>query len=366
MANGEDIPPVEVARWRDAFEEREAEASPDAVETEIARIPLLPDDDVSLDSRRENGDLVIVATGRRFGEHRFPRGPETVDLNRVDPQGGRDPSDGFASPYLPLRPLPRELPRELRLPPRFPTGVAGEDRGDPTAVFAPDSRYTFSDTSFPWCTCGIVNTAAGWGSGVMIGPRHMMTASHVVNWGPNNTAGWMRFTPLRFDDSEPFGRARVTRIYWWNQANGGDGIDADETAFDYVVCVLDRRLGDAVGWMGSRTYSTSWNGGSYWAHVGYPNDLAGGVRPAFIGDGAFDSDFTRTIGGRDSFGLQHKIDVIPGQSGGPFFGWWDGEPWPRVVASQSAENWGGVGGPNTSGGGSPLPELINHARTVEP
>jgi hypothetical protein len=176
----------------------------------------------------------------------------------------------------------------------------------------------------------------------------------------------IRFTPLRFDDSEPFGRAGVTRIYWWNQANAGDGINEDECAFDYVVCVLDRRLGDTVGWMGSRGYSTSWNGGAYWAHVGYPSDLAGGARPAFIGDGVFDSDFTRSIGGRDSFGLRHQIDAVPGQSGGPNFGWWDGEPWPRVVASRSAENWGGTGGPNTSGGGSPVPELINHARTVEP
>jgi hypothetical protein len=58
--------------------------------------------------------------------------------------------------------------------------------------------------------------------------------------------------------------------------------------------------------------------------------------------------------------------VIPGQSGGPYFGWWGDEPWPRVVGTQSAEKWNGPSGPNTCGGGNPLPELINYVRNVEP
>lgn len=366
----DETPPLEIERWSDAIAEQEAEASPDTMEEEIVRLALLRGERVNLDVRQEDDALVVVAKGRRFGEHRFPGDIETVDLSAEEAQGRGEPMDGQISRYLPVRPLPRELPEWLQLGPRFPDGLAGtygeEERGDPTAVFSPDDRYSFADTSFPWCTCGRIDTANGWGSGVMIGPRHVMTASHVVNWGAGNTAGWMRFTPLLFDSSEPFGRANVTRIYWWHQANAADGIDADECAFDYVVCVLDRRLGDTVGWMGSRGYSTSWNGATYWAHVGYPSDISGGTRPAFIGNGAIDSDFTRTVGGRDSFGLRHQIDVIPGQSGGPYFGWWEGEPWPRVVGSQSAENWGGSGGPNTCGGGDPLPELINHARTVEP
>jgi hypothetical protein len=244
-----DETPLEVKRWSDAIAEQEAEASPDAMEEEIARLELLPDEkEVDLDVRREDSALVVVAKGRRFGEHRFPHDIEAVDLSAGDVQGRAEPADGQISRYLPVRPFPRELPKELRLGPRFPDGLAGtdgeEERGDPTTVFSPDDRYSFADTAFPWCTCGRVDTANGWGSGVMIGPRHVMTASHVVNWGPNNTAGWMRFTPLLFDSSEPFGRANVTRIYWWQRANGADGINADECAFDYVVCVLDRRLGD--------------------------------------------------------------------------------------------------------------------------
>ena len=36
------------------------------------------------------------------------------------------------------------------------------------------------------------------------------------------------------------------------------------------------------------------------------------------------------------------------------------------VGIYSAVNWGETGGPNANGGGDPLSELINHARTVEP
>ena len=96
------------------------------------------------------------------------------------------------------------------------------------------------------------------------------------------------------------------------------------------------------------------------------DDLSSGKRPAFVGYQPFDSTFTRTVGGRDAFGIEHKIDAVGGQSGGPYFGWWGDEPWPRVVGTQSTENWGGPRGPNTCGGGNPLPELINYARTVDP
>jgi hypothetical protein len=194
----------------------------------------------------------------------------------------------------------------------------------------------------------------------------MMTASHVIDWGPNNTAGWVKFTPLLFDTSEPFGFAYATRIYWWQQVNPADQIQSNEAAFDYVVCVLDQRLGDVTGWMGSRGYSTDWDGDAYWGHVGYPNDMGSGKRPIFQGSCVMDSTVTESSGGRDAFRIMHRNDVIPGQSGGPYFGWWDGEPWPRVIATQSAENWGEKGGPNAAGGANPLPDLISFARNAEP
>jgi V8-like Glu-specific endopeptidase len=360
--------PLKVTQWRKELKQQRASRASRSFEIVLSSLDLDPRVARSVRLRKSKHRVEVVARKSLFSQRVFPPDIRSVDLKKASRKVEFREPEGFRPKHLDFRAVPKELDRQLRQLNRvrpFNLRVRGQ-MGLPSNVFSPDDRYTFSDTAFPWSTCGRVDTAAGWGSGAMIGPRHLMTASHVVNWGPNNTAGWLKFTPLYFDGNEPFGHAWATRIYWWLQANPSDGINADECAFDYVVCVLDQRMGDITGWMGSRGYDDSWDGGNYWGHIGYPNDLAGGQRPAFIGYQAMDSTFTRNIGGRDSFGIQHKIDVIPGQSGGPYFGWWSGEPWPRVVATQSAQQWGGATGPNTCGGGNPLPELISYALNVEP
>jgi len=60
--------------------------------------------------------------------------------------------------------------------------------------------------------------------------------------------------------------------------------------------------------------------------------------------------------------MRHRADVIPGQSGGPMFGWWDGEPWPRAVADQSWQN----ASRNGASGGSQMIDLIIRARNEHP
>jgi len=130
--------------------------------------------------------------------------------------------------------------------------------------------------------------------------------------------------------------------------------------------VLDSPMGNLTGWMGSRGYDSGWDGGDYWGHIGYPADLAGAARPVFIGYQSFIDQTSASVNGHDSYRIRHEIDVFPGQSGGPYFGWWSGEPWPRVVGIQSGQNLGGPGGDNTCGGGNPLSDLINFARTAEP
>lgn len=99
------------------------------------------------------------------------------------------------------------------------------------------------------------------------------------------------------------------------------------------MVVLDRRIGEVTGWMGSRACTDEWDEQAYWSHVGYPGDLVSGERPAFIGNvslnGTEDDDAHQS--------MHHRGDVWPGQSGGPYSGWWDREPWPRVVSVQSWE-----------------------------
>jgi V8-like Glu-specific endopeptidase len=258
---------------------------------------------------------------------------------------------GFIPDHLPLsiRPsLRAERFRRIRVD-------AARGRKVPTTVFAPDNRMVFADTAYPWCTTGLVETNRGAGSGAMIGPRHLLTVSHVIDWTapPGFAADWVRFTPAYFDGPGPFGEAYGSHIYWYVQENGDGFITGNEGLFDYVVVVLDRRLGEQTGWMGARGYDDDWDRLAAWSHVGYPGDLNSGQRPTF--QGGFTMDGTDA----DAQEILHRADVFPGQSGGPMFGWWSGDVGPRVVAVQSWQN----GTDNGASGSMDLRDLVALART---
>ena len=116
------------------------------------------------------------------------------------------------------------------------------------------SRTVIGRSAPRWSTVGLVETNRGSGSGVMIGPRHLLTVSHVIDWtAPEGfAADWVRFTPSSFDGDAPFGESYGVHIYWYLQEDGDGFITGDEGNFDYVVVVLDRRLGETTGWMGAR------------------------------------------------------------------------------------------------------------------
>jgi V8-like Glu-specific endopeptidase len=266
---------------------------------------------------------------------------------------------GFLPDHLALTTIPPKLGKKFQKV-NFISHkkLRGKDIHQATTIFSPDDRYTFSDTAYPWSTIGRVDTAGGYASGVMIGPRHLLTVSHVMQWGSGNSAGWVRFRPSYFDGNAPFGEAYATRWYAYKKVVG-PGINRSEGRQDYVVLVLDRRLGDITGWMGSRTYSDSWDGGSYWRHIGYPGDIAAGQRPSYERDISLDGSFWDS---QSHQRIWHRGDVWPGQSGGPFFAWWSGENFPRVVAVQSGQN----PSENSASGGSRMVDLIIRARNENP
>lgn len=272
--------------------------------------------------------------------------------------------DGMLPDHLPMRVLPRRLSRELMVPRRAQAvGEALTDRSErphmATTIFAPDQRYTFNDTAFPWCTVGKVETPGGSASGAMVGPRHLLTCSHAIQWNADGTAGWVKFTPSYFDGSAPFGVAWGTMVYWEGLKVFGPTINRNEGQHDYVCVVLNTRMGDLTGWMGSRGWSDDWDGEPYWAHIGYPGDLAGGQRPSFQGGISLDGSFwDREVHTR----IFHRGDVWPGQSGGPFFAWWAGESWPRVVADQSGQD----SDENSASGGAHMVDCIIRARSDFP
>jgi hypothetical protein len=56
---------------------------------------------------------------------------------------------------------------------------------------------------------------------------------------------WLTFTPGYFDGSGPWGEIAATRVIYWEQAPGS--LTDQQTAFDYVVLVMDQPIGDVVG-----------------------------------------------------------------------------------------------------------------------
>lgn len=313
--------------------------------------------------------LRIEIQGAELGTHVFPPSVpgvqlklprETGEMRALAKQGLPD-LDGYLPDHLPLNPIPEKLARTLRVR-RYLAPIrkkpSKRERTQVTTIFPPEDRYTFSDTSFPWCTIGRVDTAGGQASGVLIGPRHLLTVSHAMVWNADNSCGWVRFRPSFFDGSAPFGEAWAIRWYAYRKVVG-PGLSRAESREDYVVLVLDRRIGDTCGWMGSRTYSDSWDASAYWRHIGYPGDLAAGQRPSYERDIALDGEGSDSNTHKRAW---HKGDVWPGQSGGPFFAWWDGESWPRMVAVQSGQQTSN----NLAAAGSRLVNCIITARDEHP
>merc|ERR1712083_1142544 len=102
--------------------------------------------------------------------------------------------------------------------------------------------------------------------------------------------------------------------------------------------VLNENMGDLTGYAGYRSYSKSWNNLNAWQNIGYPGGMTGTQRPVFSGGGAITSVGSHSVSGRTGYVLGNFIDMEGGHSGGPVWGWWAGENFPRVVGDMSAES----------------------------
>jgi hypothetical protein len=342
-------PPLSEAQLRRQLKARPARKEMPAAVVEFT-LPVSPEAHVEVirDDGRKSGVKVAVR-GVKLGQRFVPPPLRGTVIRRQKPSGELTAIDGFLPDHLPLKPVPSPLEKQFKVRPRmnlFKPRV--RNRKYTTTVFNPENRYTFNDTAFPWCTVGRVDTPGGTSSGVMVGPRHMLTVSHGISWNGDGTAGWVRFRPSYFSGDAPFGDAWGIHWFAYQQVTPPT-IDGNEGLEDYCLIVLDRRLGDVVGWMGSRTYSEDWDDLSVWRHIGYPSDLAGAEQPSYERDirlDGKDTDAAREI--------WHRGDVSVGQSGGPFFAWWGDEPWPRVVGVQSWETTSD----NGASGGQHLVECI--------
>lgn len=244
-------------------------------------------------------------------------------------------------------PVPKKAPLPFR-----PRKI--EHRGqliEPGLVFAPDDRRTYFDRSYPWgCVCKVI-TAMGWGSGTIVGPRHVLTASHVVDWTRDGAGS----VEVHRAGGSVAATTRIAAVWAYTRVTGT--IDWSENDEDYAVLVTDSRIGDRFGWLGTRTYDSGWDGDAYWYSFGYPGDIGGGSSPVWQRRKWLDEDGWDLGGGRS---MTTDADLIPGQSGSPMFAWW--APGPYVVAVwsgfTSSENW--------CSGGSDMTHLVVHARAHDP
>ena len=320
----------------------------------------------------ENGRLRVVAELGHNGfsrQKRYDRIP-AIRLRPKDINQTLLPEEikGYRPSGLPTNFKPKLAKRTHTLP-----ISEGKDVDKGGTIFGNDDRYLFDDRSFPWRTTGKVRTVGQWGSGTTIGPRHVLTASHVVNWtgGDDGGVAWLTFSPGYFDGPGPWGEIAATQVIFWEQAPGS--LTDQQTAFDYVVLVMEERIGDIVGYPGYRTYNDGWNGGGYWQYIGYPGELSSGERPAFQGGCVISTKQDEGLNGQSGYVLGHFNEFTPGQSGGSVWGWWDDEPWPRVVGVGSTigstavqQPTGSTIGDNEYGGGPALSALISWARSNFP
>jgi len=214
-------------------------------------------------------------------------------------------------------------------------------------IYGTDDRHVYYPQGYPWQCVGKVDiypsgeaenpTASG--SGVLIGDRIVLTAGHVAA-DISNPHDWkMRFTAGTYNGSSvvgPGGVSYVSDSQWY-----GDGV----SGHDVGLLRLYEPLGTSLGYFGAKTYDSSWNNGNYWILAGYPYDIAGSNSPSRqFGIAVLDEDSDIEQGAE----LEHHGDVASGDSGGPFFGFWQGDPIPYAVGTTSGHET--ISGPSWTGG----------------
>jgi V8-like Glu-specific endopeptidase len=198
----------------------------------------------------------------------------------------------------------------------------------------------------------MVASGAKGGCGVLIGPRHVLTASHVIDWRASSD-----FISL-VQGGVTLGTASSTHVLSFVQIDDVTYNNADD---DYAVIVLATRLGDSFGWFGCKQYDSDWdNETASWWNIAYAPDISSST-PVFQTGFFLDEDDFDLGGGRML--ITKTGDFVKGMSGSPVFGFWDGGPFVVGVTSAGGS---GLSNFNAIAGGANLNRLIAKARADFP
>lgn len=275
----------------------------------------------------------------------------------------RDGATPFRPPWLDYTPHPKVMEATQPRMRRTKGGHIVPHYG----VFGADDRRVYYPAGYPWICVGKVEVWSNWGtpapqwtaSAVLIGERVILTAGHVAPWGSNNWG--MRFTPAFYDGASTLGPGVSSWVSdYWGYDTGNS-----VSAWDMCVCRLYTPLGRTYGYFGTKNYHSSWEGGNYWTLAGYPGAVAGGNRPSRQmwwpvldddGDGAAEE-------------VEYEADATAGNSGGPVFGFWGGDPYAIATHSGGSKTtflWWTLEDTNVGAGGGALNNLVAWARSNWP
>jgi V8-like Glu-specific endopeptidase len=179
-------------------------------------------------------------------------------------------------------------------------------------------------TSWPFTTIGRVFAGTNpdlvtwdWsGSGTLVGPNLLLTASHIVPWAATNGTWWMSFV-ANYADGSGIASSNVQSVYGVPRYPDGSGTD---DGHDVAICSLYSRLGDSVGWMGSQSWQdtdTYKNLSNSMFSIGYPGAYKNAEEPEWA---YYPNLHDTDDDGDGAISLETDRFTSSGWSGGPIYG----------------------------------------------
>ena len=229
----------------------------------------------------------------------------------------------------------------------------------------PQPRVAVSDTTeFPYRAVGYLGTMDITGTrrqdctATLVGPRHILTASHCATWGnyrddspPVNPIG---FFP-GYKNGLVYDRSWVIYSYWLRKI---EAEVLEDWSGDWLVGVLDRYMNTTNGQFDLQLYDRQWTGKSLFNMIGYPYNWIPQGMQVFQGPSAVQRvDDT-------PYGQVFYWDGVGvgGDSGAPIYGIFDGRPsLIGLVSGLGIDDFTVVGH-----GGLPLFRLITTALKEHP